>query len=65
MEQNIWDNKKNYLLKTRDLYYNNDYLEFLVNFVWKIKSPVNIIDFGCGYGFLGLKLLPILPKKSK
>ncbi|GIP33987.1 SAM-dependent methyltransferase [Paenibacillus sp. J2TS4] len=21
--------------------------------VWKITSPVRIIDFGCGYGYLG------------
>lgn len=51
--------------RTRDLYYNDDYLEFLVTSVWKISKPIHIIDFGCGYGYLGLKLLPILPKGSK
>jgi 16S rRNA G1207 methylase RsmC len=25
---------------------------------------VKIIDFGCGYGYLGMKLLPLLPKGS-
>lgn len=33
--------------------------------VWKINHPVSIVDFGCGYGFLGLKLLPILPEGSR
>ncbi|MEK5038665.1 methyltransferase [Sporosarcina sp. FSL K6-3457] len=65
MEKYYWDSQLEYLKRTRDLYYNDDYLEFLVSFVWKISKPVHIIDFGCGYGYLGLKLLPILPKCSK
>ncbi|MMZ61051.1 bifunctional 3-demethylubiquinone-9 3-methyltransferase/ 2-octaprenyl-6-hydroxy phenol methylase [compost metagenome] len=46
------------------MYYNVDYLEFLVKSVWKITKPVRVIDFGCGYGYLGLKLLPLLPEGS-
>ncbi|MFE6170427.1 methyltransferase [Viridibacillus arvi] len=65
MEKYYWDTQLEYLKRTRDLYYNDDYLEFLVNSVWKISKPVHIIDFGCGYGYLGLKLLPLLPKGSK
>jgi 2-polyprenyl-3-methyl-5-hydroxy-6-metoxy-1,4-benzoquinol methylase len=65
MEEYYWDTQLEYLKRTRDLYYNDDYLEFLVNSVWKISKPVHIIDFGCGYGYLGLKLLPLLPKDSK
>nr|WP_225312818.1 class I SAM-dependent methyltransferase [Aneurinibacillus sp. XH2] len=53
-----------YLRNTRGLYYNDDYLEFLVGTVWRISAPVNVIDFGCGYGYLGLKLLPLLPEGS-
>ncbi len=64
MSEYYWDNKIEYLRNTRSLYYNDDYLEFLVKTVWKINDPVNIIDYGCGYGYLGLKLLPILPKGS-
>ncbi|NDI35338.1 class I SAM-dependent methyltransferase [Chengkuizengella sediminis] len=64
MEDYYWDNKLEYLRNTRDLYYNDDYLEFLVNSVWKISKPVRIIDYGCGYGYLGIKLLPLLPKGS-
>ena len=31
-----WDSKIDYLSKTRGLYYNDDYLEFLVKSVWQI-----------------------------
>lgn len=65
VEEYYWDNKVEYLKRTRDLYYNDDYLEFLVRCVWKIHNPVHIVDFGCGYGYLGLKLLPLLPMGSK
>ncbi|MDM5188430.1 methyltransferase domain-containing protein [Bacillus sp. DX4.1] len=65
MEDYYWDNKFDYLRDTRDLYYNDDYLGFLVNSVWKISKPVHIIDYGCGYGYLGLKLLPLLPIGSR
>jgi 2-polyprenyl-3-methyl-5-hydroxy-6-metoxy-1,4-benzoquinol methylase len=64
MSEYYWDSKIEYLKNTRWLYYNDDYLEFLVKVVWKIEKPVNIIDFGCGYGYLGLKLLPLLPDGS-
>lgn len=60
-----WDNRLEYLRNTRDLYYNDDYLSFLVNSVWKISKPVHIVDYGCGYGYLGLKLLPLLPIGSR
>lgn len=64
MSDYYWDNKIDYLSKTRSLYYNDDYLEFLIKSVWKITSPVRIIDFGCGYGYLGTKLLPLIPEGS-
>ncbi len=65
MEPYYWDTQIEYLKRTRDLYYNDDYLNFLVTTVWKISKPVHIVDFGCGFGYLGLKLLPLLPKGSK
>lgn len=64
MSDYYWDNQIDYLRNTRWLYYNDDYLEFLVQRVWKINKPVKIIDYGCGYGYLGLKLLPMLPEGS-
>ncbi|RAN80302.1 class I SAM-dependent methyltransferase [Bacillus sp. SRB_331] len=65
MEEYDWNSKLAYLRNTRDLYYNDDYLSFLVNTVWKITEPVHIVDYGCGYGYLGLILLPLLPNGSK
>ncbi|MGE8203346.1 class I SAM-dependent methyltransferase [Heyndrickxia sp. NPDC080065] len=64
MNKYYWDDKLEYLTRTRDLYYNDDYLEFLVKSVWKIDKPVSMVDYGCGYGYLGLKLLPLLPHGS-
>ncbi|WP_460283211.1 class I SAM-dependent methyltransferase [Bacillus luti] len=60
-----WNSKLTYLKNTRDLYYNDDYVSFLVNTVWKITKPVHIVDYGCGYGYLGLILMPLLPEGSK
>ena len=57
-----WDSKIEYLMKSRELYFNEDYLEFLIDKVWKINCPIDIIDFGCGFGYLGLRLLPLMPK---
>jgi ubiquinone/menaquinone biosynthesis C-methylase UbiE len=64
MDKNIWDSKIEYLKMTRKHFWNDDYFEFLVKFVWKLDKPINVVDFGCGYGYLGLKLLPLLPQGS-
>jgi SAM-dependent methyltransferase len=65
MEQYYWDGQIEYLKKSVSLYYNDDYIKFLVERAWKIDTPVQIIDFGCGFGHLGLRLLPVLPDGSK
>ncbi|PER43968.1 methyltransferase [Bacillus thuringiensis] len=65
LETYDWNNKLTYLKNTRDLYYNDDYVSFLVDTVWKITKPVHIVDYGCGYGYLGLVLMPLLPEGSK
>lgn len=57
-----WDTK--YLKDSRTTMWNDDYMEFLVERVWKINKPVNVVDFGCGVGFMGGMLLPLLPKGS-
>lgn len=56
MEPYYWDTRIDYLRSSRDLYYNNDFIKFLVKSVWKIEAPVHLIDFGCISGYLGLKL---------
>lgn len=60
-----WENRVEYLKRTRASMWNTDYVKFLVRDVWKISSPVEILDCGCGYGALGLMLLPLLPKGSR
>ncbi|MFL0195333.1 methyltransferase domain-containing protein [Clostridium sp. WILCCON 0269] len=64
MSKISWNEKLDFLKAIRIGWCNNDYIEFLVRRVWKIDKAVNIIDFGCGFGYVGLLLLPILPKGS-
>lgn len=64
MTEENWDNQADYLRRSRFLYLNDDYLEFLVRKVWKLDSPCRIADFGCGLGYMGTKLLPLLPQGS-
>jgi len=64
MGETIWNNALEYLKKSRSAWWNEDYMRFLVERVWKITEPVSIIDFGCGIGFLGKSLLPMLPVGS-
>ncbi|GIP37126.1 methyltransferase [Paenibacillus sp. J31TS4] len=64
MAEYEWDGRIEYLRRTRDTMYNDDYLAFLVEKVWRIERPVRMIDYGCGYGYLGWKLLPLLPEGS-
>lgn len=64
METYYWNDQINYLKKSVGLYYNDDYLQFLVDKVWQIDKPIKVIDFGCGFGHLGLRLLPLLPEGS-
>ncbi len=62
--KDFWNQKLEYLLRTRKNYWNDDYAQFLISQVWKIDKPISVLDCGCGYGFLGLLLLPYLPKGS-
>lgn len=63
-ESGYWSNHMERTKMWKLLYWNDDYFSFLVEKVWNINTPVNILDFGCGYGFLGMKLLPLLPQNS-
>jgi SAM-dependent methyltransferase len=64
MDEYFWNNRVEYLIKSRKTLWNTDYIQFLVEKVWNIHNPVNLVDFGCGMGFIGLLFLPILPKGS-
>ena len=59
-----WEKRLEYLKNTRKTMWNEDYIGFLVREVWKINRPISILDCGCGYGALGLLLMPLLPKGS-
>lgn len=59
-----WNEKIEYLKTTRQQMWNDDYFEFLVKYVWKFDKPIDIVDFGCGYGYLAMNLLPLLPEGS-
>lgn len=65
MDSYYWDGKIDYLRKSVSLFYNDDYIRFLVDMVWRVDKPVEIVDFGCGFGHMGLRLLPVLPSGSK
>jgi len=59
-----WNDKVKELISSRNHFWNDDYFKFLVQNVWNINRPINVVDYGCGYGYLGDKLLSILPKGS-
>jgi SAM-dependent methyltransferase len=60
-----WDDKCAYLRATRSLYHNVDYWAFLVKSVWRLhERSCQVVDFGCGYGWAELMLLPLLSPGS-
>jgi ubiquinone/menaquinone biosynthesis C-methylase UbiE len=60
-----WEDKFESLRASRVLTHNADYLEFLVNNVWRIDlQPLKVAEFGCGYGRFASMLLPLLAKGS-
>lgn len=63
-DRSKWNDNTDKLFQNRRNFWNDDYLKFLVEKVWCIASPVRIIDFWCGDGYLGKKLMEVLPKGS-
>jgi transcriptional regulator with XRE-family HTH domain len=63
-DRDNWNDNTDKLFQNRKNFWNDDYLKFLVENVWCINSPINVIDFWCGDGYLGRKLLEILPHGS-
>lgn len=59
-----WNDKLEFLKSIRKDWCNSDYIEFLIQKVWRIEKPVNVVDFGCGYGYLCDLLMPLLPEGS-
>lgn len=63
-EKDYWESRLNYLKACRKSYWNEDYMQFLVEKVWRIEKPVQILDCGCGFGYVGQMMLPLLPAGS-
>lgn len=63
-EKGYWDSRLEYLKASRKSFWNEDYLLFLTQKVWKIHNPVQVLDCGCGFGYMGTALLPLLPEGS-
>lgn len=59
-----WNEGTDKLFQNRKNFWNDDYLKFLIENVWCITSPIRVIDFWCGDGYLGKKLLEFLPSGS-
>lgn len=60
-----WDDQYELLSATRPQYHNEDYWRFLVREVWRLDDrPRRVVDFGCGYGWVGLFLMPMLAPGS-
>lgn len=59
-----WEKKIPYLMLKEHTLWNMDYIKFLIEKVWEINRPVRVLDCGCGYGALGILLLPLLPQGS-
>jgi ubiquinone/menaquinone biosynthesis C-methylase UbiE len=62
--EGYWDSGAEYLQMCRILQHNEDYLEFLVRRVWKLDRACRLAEFGCGFGKMGLQLMPLLAEGS-
>lgn len=59
-----WNEKLDYIHNSRIELWNLDYMEFLIKKVWKIERKIDILDFGCGNGYLAGIMMPFLPSGS-
>ncbi|MBN1261761.1 MAG: class I SAM-dependent methyltransferase [Anaerolineae bacterium] len=62
--EGYWEGIADYLQLCRILQHNDDYLEFLATRVWKLDQACRLAEFGCGFGKMGLQLLPLLAQGS-
>lgn len=49
---------------SRALYWNEDYLKYMIEHVWSIKQAVNVAEIGAGTGIFSRQLLKYLPPGS-
>lgn len=63
-EGGFWNEKLDYLKRTRNTCFHSEYVEYLIKSVFNICKPIQILDCGCGYGYLARLLLQHLPEGS-
>jgi transcriptional regulator with XRE-family HTH domain len=63
-DRSKWNENTDKLIQNKRTFWNDDYLKFLVENVWCIIAPIHVIDFWCGDGYLGRKLMEVLPEGS-
>lgn len=59
-----WNENSNGVDISKKYFWNKDYLKFLIDNVWNISRPIDIIDFRCGDGSFGRDLMKLLPEGS-
>jgi ubiquinone/menaquinone biosynthesis C-methylase UbiE len=62
--EGYWDDADEYLRLCFILNHNEDYLEFLIRSVWKLNQACRLVEFGCGFGRIGLQLMRLLTQGS-
>lgn len=63
-DRTLWKNRENVIKNDRMFFWNDDYLKFLIDQVWKITKPIDMIEFCCCDGDLGIRMLKLLPEGS-
>lgn len=62
--EEYWNDKVDSIRRSRYELWNDDYIQFLIQKVWKIDKKVNVLDCGCGNGYLADLLMPFMPEGS-
>jgi ubiquinone/menaquinone biosynthesis C-methylase UbiE len=62
--EGYWDDKDEHLRQCFILHHNVDYLEFLVRSVWKLDQACRLVEFGCGFGRIGVEVMRLLAQGS-
>jgi len=63
-DRSLWKKRERVIKNDRMFFWNDDYLNFLIHEVWKIDKAVDLCEFGCCDGDLGIRMLKLLPEGS-
>lgn len=63
--EEFWNSHSEYIMRSRNESWNEDYLGFLVRDVWTLESSVSVLDCGCGYAHFAPLLMNCLPAGSR